>query len=95
MSEHTIRPYREADAEPVGRLIADTYSQFNLSFASPEELRLLLGPFHDARSAEPAHREAIAHAIRSDVVLVAEEDGEIVGVFARPARAAGKPFRPR
>ena len=60
----TIRPYRESDAESVGRLIADTYSRFNLSFASSEELGKLLGPFRHAWSAEPAHREAIAEVIR-------------------------------
>lgn len=77
----TIRPYCEPDAETVGRLIADTYSHFNLSFACPDELAKLLGPFQHARSPEPAHRQAIAEVIRSPVVLVAEEDGEIVGVL--------------
>lgn len=28
----TIRRYRESDAENVGKLIADTYSEFNLSY---------------------------------------------------------------
>jgi putative acetyltransferase len=77
----TIRPYRESDAENVGRLIADTYSRFNLSFAAPEELGKLLGPFRHAWSAEPAHREAIARVIRAPLVFVAEENGEIVGVL--------------
>ncbi len=77
----TIRPYRESDAERVGRLIADTYSRFNLSFASPDELAKLLGPFRHAWSAEPAHREAISQVIRAPMVFVAEEDGEIVGVL--------------
>ena len=77
----TIRPYRESDAESVGRLIADTYSRFNLSFATPEELGKLLGPFRHAWSAEPAHREAVAQVIRAPLVFVAEEDGEIVGVL--------------
>jgi len=76
-----IRPYRESDAQSVGRLIADTYSRFNLSFASADELGKLLGPFRHARSAEPAHRETIAQAIRAPMVLVAEEDGQIVGVL--------------
>lgn len=39
-----IRVYRETDAESVGRLIADTYGDFNLDFASPEEKAKLLGP---------------------------------------------------
>ena len=60
----TIRPYRESDAESVGRLIVDTYSEFNLSFASSEERAKLLGPFRHAWSVEPAHREAIAQVIR-------------------------------
>ena len=77
----TIRPYRESDAENVGRLIADTYSRFNLSFATPEELGKLLGPFQHAWSPEPAHREAIARVIRAPLVFVAEDDGEIVGVL--------------
>jgi aryl-alcohol dehydrogenase-like predicted oxidoreductase/predicted N-acetyltransferase YhbS len=76
-----IRPYRESDAEKVGRLIADTYSAFNLSHASPEELEAFLGPFRHARSAERAHQEAIAQVIRAAMVLVAEENGEIVGVL--------------
>ncbi len=77
----TIRRYRESDAESVGRLIADTYSEFNLSFASPKERALLLGPFQFARSPEKAHREAIVQVIRAPLVLVAADDGEIVGVL--------------
>jgi GNAT superfamily N-acetyltransferase len=77
----TIRLYCEPDAETVGRLIADTYSRFNLSFASPDELAKLLGPFRHAWSPEPAHRQAIAEVIRAPVVLVAEADGEVVGVL--------------
>jgi GNAT superfamily N-acetyltransferase len=77
----TIRPYRASDAERVGRLIADTYSEFNLSFASAEERDRLLGPFKHARSAEQSHQEAIARVISADMVLVAEENGEIVGVL--------------
>jgi predicted N-acetyltransferase YhbS len=77
----TIRPYLESDAASVGRLIADTYSRFNLSFATPEELGKLLGPFRHAWSAEPVHREAIVQVIQAPLVFVAEEDGEIVGVL--------------
>jgi GNAT superfamily N-acetyltransferase len=76
-----IRPYRASDAKDIGRLIADTYCEFNLSFASPEERDRLLGPFKHARSAEQSHQEAIARVIRADMMLVAEEDGEIVGVL--------------
>jgi GNAT superfamily N-acetyltransferase len=48
----TIRSYQESDAQSVGILIADTYSEFNL-----------------------------AEAIRAPTVLVAEMDGQIVGVL--------------
>ena len=76
-----IRDYREADAESVGRLIADTFSEFNLSHASPKERDLLLGPFRYARSPEKSHREAIAQVISAPMVFVAEDDREIVGVL--------------
>ena len=77
----TIREYRESDAQEVGRLIADTYAQFNLSFASPESRDRLLGPFRHAYSLDKAHQEAIARVIRSEMVFVAVCDGEIVGVL--------------
>ena len=77
----TIRSYTEKDAESVGRLIADTYSEFNLSFVPSEELGLFLGPFRYARSQQESHQEAIAQVIRSAMVFVAEDDGEIVGVL--------------
>jgi GNAT superfamily N-acetyltransferase len=77
----SIRPYDETDAQGIGRLIADTYGEFNLSFAPPAERALLLGPFQHARSPEKEHQEAIARAIRSEFVFVAEEEGEIVGVL--------------
>jgi GNAT superfamily N-acetyltransferase len=76
-----IRAYRESDAETVGRLIADTYGEFNLDFASPEEKQKLLGPFQFARSTDEAQHAAIAQAIRAAMVFVAEHDGEIVGVL--------------
>ncbi len=77
----SIRRYRETDAETVGRLIADTYGAFNLSWASPTDRDLLLGPFRHAGSQDSAHREAIAQVIRASMVFVAEEEGEIVGVL--------------
>lgn len=77
----SIRRYRETDAQTVGKLIADTYSQFNLSWASPTDRDLMLGPFRHAGSPDRAHREAIAQAIRASMVFVAEEDGGIVGVL--------------
>ena len=76
-----IRPFHSDDAESVGRLIADTYSKFNLSFAPPEERPLFLGPFQHARSREESHQAAIAQVIRAAMVFVAEDEGEIVGVL--------------
>ena len=76
-----IRPYQESDAQSVGILIADTYSEFNLSEQSSEQRDAMLGPFLHARSAEPSHRECIAEAIHALTVLVAEMDGQIVGVL--------------
>jgi len=77
----TIRPYCESDAESVGALIADTFSRYNLSDMPPEQRDQLLGPFLHARSAERPHRQAIAEAIRAEMVFVAEADGQIVGVL--------------
>jgi predicted N-acetyltransferase YhbS len=81
MSEIVIRPYRESDAVSVGRLIADTFGEFNLAYASPEERELLLGPFRHAYSQDPAHQAEIADVIQAEVVLVAEDGGQIVGVL--------------
>ncbi len=77
----TIRRYREHDAISVGQLIADTYSQFNLAFAAPENIQVLLGPFQYARSQSSEHRKAIAQAIRAPLVLVAVDGNELVGVL--------------
>jgi len=77
----TIRRYGEEDAESVGRLIADTYTRFNLSSVPPEELGLFLGPFQHAWSPQQAHQEAIAVVLRAAMVFVAEDDGRIVGVL--------------
>jgi len=77
----TIRCYQESDAESIGRLIADTYGEFNLSFVPPEERGPFLGPFRYARSPEKAHQEAISEVVRAPMVYVAEEDGEVVGVL--------------
>lgn len=76
-----IRRYRDKDATIVGKLIADTYSKYNLSFVSAEELGLFLGPFRHAGSPNETHQKAIAEVIRSEIVFVAEVDGEIVGVL--------------
>jgi len=76
-----LRPYRESDAPSVGRLIADTFSALNLAYASPEERDLLLGPFSYARSPEPYHQAAIAGALRAEMVYLAQDEAEIVGVL--------------
>ena len=78
----TIRHYIKADAPAIGRLIADTYSQFNLSFLPNEQFGLFLGPFQHAYSDDPTHIEALENVIASEIVLVAETgEGEIVGVL--------------
>ena len=77
----TIRRYEAQDAEAVGKLIADTYSEFNLDFVPAEDLGLFLGPFRHARSMVRSHQEAIARTIGSQMVFVAEDAGEIVGVL--------------
>ena len=84
-----IRRYRESDAASAGRLIARTFSEFNLSFASPEERDRFLGPFRHADSPEKAHQAAIATVIRSETVLVAvdvgaaqdADEGKVVGIL--------------
>jgi GNAT superfamily N-acetyltransferase len=81
MTNITIRAYHEDDAQAVGQLIADTYFRFNLSFASPEDRALLLGPFQHAHSPEHGHQEAIARVVCSEMAFVAEEEGRILGVL--------------
>ena len=77
-----IRDYQEDnDAPAVGRLIADTFSEFNLTFAPTEEQNLYLGSFQHARSLENGHQAEIARLIRAEMVYVAEDEGEIVGVL--------------
>ena len=56
-----IRDYQEdIDAPAVGRLIADTFSEFNLTFAPTEEHDLFLGPFRFARSMELGRKVELA-----------------------------------
>jgi len=81
VTETIIRAYRESDAPSVGRLIADTYATYNLGFLAPEAQGPFLGPFAHADSSDPTHQSAIAQVIRSETVLVAEQDGQIVGVL--------------
>jgi 8-oxo-dGTP pyrophosphatase MutT (NUDIX family)/predicted N-acetyltransferase YhbS len=82
-----IRDYREEDAAAVGRLIADTFRAYALSYASPEDQELLLGPFRHARSADPAHQQAIVEVLQAPMVWVALDGDQIVGVLR------GKPGR--
>ena len=88
----TIREYSEEDAQCVGRLIADTYAQYNLAYLSPGEMKAFLGPFQHAWSDEPLHREEIARMIRSEWVFVAEDGGEIVGVLRGRKERLGSLF---
>ena len=81
MAVVTFRRYCPDDAQQVGCLIADTYSQFNLTFAPPEERALFLGPFQHARSPHEAHQEAIARTIQAAIVFVAVEEKQVVGVL--------------
>lgn len=76
-----IRPYRDKDAVAVGRLIADTFRELNLSYASPEEQERLLGPFRYARSRGAARRAEIARLINATWVLVAVDGARIIGVL--------------
>jgi GNAT superfamily N-acetyltransferase len=80
-----IRDYIECDAPEVGRLIADTYREFNLSFAPSEDQSLMLGPFRDAWSEDPRLQAAIAQILESPIFFVAETNkktnNQIVGVL--------------
>ena len=76
-----MRSYRAEDAPEVGRLIASTYREFNLSHADPEEQDRLLGPFRHADSEDPKHQEAIASILASQMLYVAEVDGILAGVL--------------
>lgn len=88
----TISAFEDRHSEAVGRLIADTYGEFNLAFASPAERALLLGPFQHAYSAEEAHQKAIARVLCSPIAFVAEEDGEVVGVLRGRKERLGSLF---
>jgi len=83
-----IRSYEEQiDSKPVGVLIAETYRKYNLDFAGPAEQGKLLGPFRHAGSSDSAHQEAITRVLRTEMIFVAEDKGEIVGVLrCKPGR---------
>jgi len=76
-----IRPYRAPDSMEVGQLIAETFREFNLSYAQPEEQEKLLGPFRHAHSNDEARQRDIAAVICAPTVLVAVEDNRTVGVL--------------
>jgi len=76
-----IREYRESDAPQVGILIAHTYRECNLMELSSEDQHKSLGPFAYARSDEPAHQEEIVRVLRTEMILVAEDAGDVVGVL--------------
>jgi GNAT superfamily N-acetyltransferase len=77
-----IRRYHESDSQAVGILIADTYSEYNLSFVPQAERGPYLGPFQHARSQDQSHQEEIARTVSAPLVFVAEDnDGEILGVL--------------
>ena len=78
----TIRKYQDRDSVAVGRLIADTFQEFNLSYASPEDQQKLLGPFRHSRSRSKSHKEEIAKMISAPMVFVAIRDKKtIIGVL--------------
>ena len=62
-NNYTIRRYNDMDAPEVGILIADVYGEFNLSFATGDHLKALLGPFYYARSKNPTHQQAIVEVL--------------------------------
>jgi GNAT superfamily N-acetyltransferase len=89
----TIRIYEEeSDARAVGRLIADTFSRYNLDHFPPAERDLFLGPFRHAASDDPACQAEIVKMIRSEIVLVADDGGELVGVLRGRAERLGSLF---
>lgn len=92
MTDILIRDYDESDAPNVGRLIADTYGDYNLDFLPVHDRGPFLGPFRHAHSSEPEHQAAIAQVIRSEMVFVAEVDGEIVGVLRGRKERLGSLF---
>jgi hypothetical protein len=81
----TIRPYQENDAQSAGVLIADTYSQFNLSELPGAQHDEMPGPFLHERSAETSHRKAIVDAVR--VPMAQSQNQNVPEVFGfRDAR---------
>ncbi|MBN1857951.1 GNAT family N-acetyltransferase [Candidatus Bipolaricaulota bacterium] len=83
-----IRPYCEIkDARTVGLLIADTFRAYNLAHLNRVGQLEMLGPFRHAKSRDAVHEEAIREAIRSEIVLVAEQARGVIGVLrGRPTQ---------
>ena len=83
-----IRNYHEdKDAQEVGVLIANTYRKYNLDFATSGEQEKLLGPFRHAGSPDIVHQAAITRVLRAEMIFIAEDDDQIVGVLrCRPGR---------
>jgi GNAT superfamily N-acetyltransferase len=88
----TIRDYQVSDAQQAGILIADTYAEFNLAFAKPAVVGLFLGPFQHAHSDLAEHRLLIEKTIWSETVLVAEDNGKIVGILRGRKERLGSLF---
>jgi GNAT superfamily N-acetyltransferase len=83
-----IRSYDEkTDSQAVGMLIAETYRTYNLDFASPDEQLKLLGPFRYAGSTDLVQQEAITRVLKTEMIFVAEDGDQIVGVLrCKPGR---------
>jgi GNAT superfamily N-acetyltransferase len=89
MPEVVIRPAREEEFGPIGRLIAGVYGRYNLDFLPEEERAPFLGPFFYADSVEESHQEELRRTIWSPTLLVAVEGADVVGVLrGRPERLA-------
>lgn len=65
----------------MGKLIADTYWEFNLGFVNEAEKKLFLGPFYFAHSENSSHRRAVREILQSPMMYVAEIENEIAGVL--------------
>ncbi len=76
-----LREYTIDDARAVGKLIKDTYSEFNLDFLKHGERAPFLGPFAFADDPSPAQLEDLDRVIRSAIVLLAVDDRDVVGVL--------------
>ena len=76
-----IRDYTTNDAVEVGKLIAETYREFNLGFAVPEKVDKYLGPFRYAWSDDVENKQAIIQVLESPIFIIAEIDARIAGIL--------------